>query len=615
MNTKFPETIDYRALGFKCGLEVHQQLATQRKLFCHCPVGLQPHQPDAKILRHMRPTLSEFGEYDRTALMEFKTKKHVVYELYRDSTCTYEMDDTPPFPINQEALDIAIEIALMFNCSIVDEVHVARKQYLDGSIPTGFQRTAVVGVNGWFPFKGRKITVLQINIEEDSCREVSDVGHVIHWKTDRLSTPLIEVITAPELMTPTEAAEAVRLIGDVTRATGKVRRGRGAARQDVNVSIDGTTRIEIKGVHSHRVIPKVTHYEAIRQHGLLQLKAWMSERLASSKIEHRTERYTHDIPSDIRRSLGDRLKANETVGVLRLKKLRGLFDFSLGQQRRFFDEAADRVRVIACLEVPPLLHESKRDDEAVIVVHGPEADVKTALEEIRQRVVEALDGVPPETRQVMDDGTTGFERILPGPDRMYPDTDSPPTVITTARLTRLQNQLQPRPWEREATLGKMGIASATARLLVASPYFPLFEKFCTNSMLLQRFGEQLPKRLAHFFVDTMRGLNRTLHLNLAPSELDELLENFSKLEATWQALPLLVQRWVTTVKAHGAPDMSTLWPKLSVAPEALRDVAKAHAAQLRSNSPEARRRFMVGGVMNRWRGYVEGRDVAAQITE
>ena len=137
----------FQELGFKCGLEIHQQLLTKTKLFCNCPTGYRNDMPDAEIIRHMRPTLSELGEYDGTALMEFKTKKRVVYQLYRDNMCTYEMDDTPPFKINMQALEIAIRLALMLNCSIVDELHVSRKQYLDGSIPTGFQRTAVVGVN------------------------------------------------------------------------------------------------------------------------------------------------------------------------------------------------------------------------------------------------------------------------------------------------------------------------------------------------------------------------------------------------------------------------------------------------------------------------------------
>ncbi|MBD3170305.1 MAG: Glu-tRNA(Gln) amidotransferase GatDE subunit E, partial [candidate division Zixibacteria bacterium] len=177
MNPWNTNEIDYTALGFRCGVEIHQQLDTEKKLFCHCPVGLVYHEPNARILRHMRPTLSEMGEYDGTALMEKKTRKNIIYEILNDRVCTYEMDDTPPFLINQQALEIGIKLALLFQCNIVDEAHVSRKQYLDGSIPTGFQRTTVIGTDGWVPYKDRKIAVLQINVEEDACREIKDDGH------------------------------------------------------------------------------------------------------------------------------------------------------------------------------------------------------------------------------------------------------------------------------------------------------------------------------------------------------------------------------------------------------------------------------------------------------
>jgi glutamyl-tRNA(Gln) amidotransferase subunit E len=120
--------------------------------------------------------------------MEFKTKKEIIYLLNHLNVCTYEMDDTPPFLVNQEAIDVAIELCLMMNMDIIDEVHIARKQYLDGSIPTGFQRTAIVGTNGWLPFKGRTLTVTHVSVEEDSCREVSDRGHRI-VRTDWLGMP------------------------------------------------------------------------------------------------------------------------------------------------------------------------------------------------------------------------------------------------------------------------------------------------------------------------------------------------------------------------------------------------------------------------------------------
>ena len=267
----FP-TLDYAEVGFVCGLEVHQQLLTPTKLFCRCPAGLYTETHDGTVLRHMRPTLSELGEYDGTALMEFKTKKNIVYLLNVKNVCTYEMDDTPPFLVNQQAIDVAIEQCLMLGCDIVDEVHIARKQYLDGSIPTGFQRTAVVGVNGKIPFRGRTLSVTQVTVEEDSCREVRDRGHCIVWRADRLGMPLIETVTGPDLRTPDEVEEAILLVGRVCRSTGHVRTGLGASRQDVNVSVRGGRRVEIKGVPKAGWAPRLVHGEAWRQVNLLKLR-------------------------------------------------------------------------------------------------------------------------------------------------------------------------------------------------------------------------------------------------------------------------------------------------------------------------------------------------------
>src|SRR5512139_2080820 len=190
---------DYAEVGFRSGLEIHQQLLTAKKLFCRCPAGRYYEDYDAEVLRHMRPTLSELGEYDGTALMEFKTRKEIIYQLNKKNVCTYEMDDTPPFELNLEALDIALEVTLLLRCNIVGELHIARKQYLDGSIPAGFQRTTILGTDGWIPYKDRRIGIRQLGLEEDACREVSDRGHRRVYKTDRLSIPLIETVTYPDM--------------------------------------------------------------------------------------------------------------------------------------------------------------------------------------------------------------------------------------------------------------------------------------------------------------------------------------------------------------------------------------------------------------------------------
>ncbi len=275
------KTATYARLGFKCGLEVHQQLKTAKKLFCHCPAGRYHdfEEYDAEIVRHMRPTLSELGEYDGTALMEFKTRKNVIYRIKNETTCTYEIDDTPPFLLNPQAVEIAMEIALLLKTNIVGEFHITRKQYLDGSIPTGFQRTGILGIEGEIPLSRKKVRIIQLSIEEDSCREVSDIGHTRIYSTDRLGMPLIETVTYPDMLTPDEAAEAAQYIRFLARSTGKVRTGIGAAREDVNVSITGGTRVEIKGVAHIAWIPELVHNEAFRQKALLEIRKELAKRL------------------------------------------------------------------------------------------------------------------------------------------------------------------------------------------------------------------------------------------------------------------------------------------------------------------------------------------------
>src|ERR1041384_2698994 len=115
------EQFAYELAGWLSGMESPQQLFTKQKLFCRCPAGIYTETHDAEVLRHMRPTLSELGVYDGTALMEFKTKKEIVYLLNRLNGCTYEMDDTPPFLVNQEAIDVAIELCSMMNMDIIKQ--------------------------------------------------------------------------------------------------------------------------------------------------------------------------------------------------------------------------------------------------------------------------------------------------------------------------------------------------------------------------------------------------------------------------------------------------------------------------------------------------------------
>lgn len=483
------QPLDYDSVGFVSGLEVHQQLLTREKLFCRCPAGLYTTTHDGEVLRHMRPTLSELGEYDGTALMEFKTKKEIVYLLNRENVCTYEMDDTPPFLVNQEAIDITIELCLMMHMDVIDEVHIARKQYLDGSIPTGFQRTAIVGVNGWLPFRGRRLTVTHVSVEEDSSREVRNRGHRIVFRTDRLGMPLSETVTGAELRTPDEVRDAILLCGLVARSTGRVRTGIGAAREDVNVSVRGGDRVEIKGVPRAVHAVKLVHNEAVRQVNLLALRDELRRRGLAAPGDVRTGVHdASDLAAGLEWGFARRaLAGGGRVFAVRVEGVRGLAQHPTQPDLAFLDELSGRIRIIACLDEPPNVLSGlalpdfdgrpgfldrlrrrarlgERDD--VFLVSGPEEDCRTAAEEIRIRFADATQGVPRETRKALPGGFTTFERILPGPDRMYPDTDSPPTPVGPERVAAIRSRLRPRPWERLERYGAWGVPEETARYLI-----------------------------------------------------------------------------------------------------------------------------------------------------
>jgi len=483
------EKLDYQSAGLISGLEVHQQLLTAHKLFCRCPAGLYTDSHDGEVLRHMRPTLSELGEYDGTALMEFKTKKEIIYLLNHLNVCTYEMDDTPPFLVNQEAIDVAIELCLAMGMDIIDEVHIARKQYLDGSIPTGFQRTAIVGMNGGLPFKGRNLTVTHLSIEEDSCREVSDKGHRIVWRTDRLGMPLTETVTGPDLRTPEEVRDAITLCGLVARSTGRVRTGLGASRQDVNVSVRGGSRVEIKGVPKAGYAVKLVHNEGVRQVNLLRFREELNRRGMREPSDIRTSVFdVTDIFQGVDLGFMQRaIRGGGRIFAVKLEGGLGLAQFPTQPDTTFLDELSGRIRVIACLDEAPVVLSGQHlpefpakhrvldrlrrklragENDDYYIVCGPEADCRTAAEEIRLRYVDALKGVPQETRQAMVGGFTTFERILPGPDRMYPDTDSPPTRITAGRVEAARARMKPTPWERFHQFGAWGVPPETTEFLI-----------------------------------------------------------------------------------------------------------------------------------------------------
>ncbi len=617
---------DYAAVGFKSGLEIHQQLMTDKKLFCRCPAGRYSYKFDAEILRHMRPTLSELGEYDGTALMEFKTKKEIIYQIQRDTVCTYEMDDTPPFMINEEALDIALGVGMLYDCIMVDELHIARKQYLDGSIPTGFQRTTIVGVDGKIPYKGRSIRIVQLGLEEDACREVSDIGHRRTYLTDRLGMPLIETVTAPDMQTPQEVAEVGQLLRRIVRSTGQVRTGIGAAREDVNVSVTGGTRVEIKGVPRLPRIPLLTYNEAMRQWNLLRLREELVRRgITTQTFAASTEEMTKLFRRTHYQPLQTAVSNGMSVYGARLNGFRGLLRWQTQTKTCFSQEISDRVRVIACLTtLPNMVHSDSPgealtsaewqtarkalgagDDDTIVVVWGPEEDAGLGAQEVVIRAREATVGIPSETRQALKDGTNGFERILPGPDRMYPDTDLPPKAITSDRLERIRAGLPPRVTIREAWYREIGVPQDLVERLSISPLAILFEKSVREWGLSPKLASivliQYPKRLKK------KGLPVPL---LDGGMLEDVLRALkSRRLAKEGVLPLLER-----ALSKGQP-IDSLLPAPGTILELEESIVQTAASlvNLRTKNDQSLARLAMGMLMQKWRGRIDGTTVAERL--
>jgi len=617
---------DYAALGFKSGLEIHQQLLTAKKLFCRCPAGRYSNTFNAEILRHMRPTLSELGEYDGTALMEFKTKKEIIYQINHETVCTYEMDDTPPFELNDEALEIALQIGLLYRCAMVDEIHIARKQYLDGSIPTGFQRTTIVGVDGAVPYRGREIGIVQLGLEEDACREVSDIGHCRTYRTDRLGMPLIETVTAPDMRTPQEVAEVAEILRRMVRSTGRVRTGAGAARQDVNVSIPGGTRIEIKGVPRIRDIPLLTYHEAMRQHNLLRLRDELHHRgITEMSFEAKTEDVSRLFRKTHYRPLQDALEQGQVVNSVLLRNFRGVLRWQTQTNTYFSREISDRVRVVACLTaLPNIVHSDSAaetlassewqmvkkgvgatDDDTVVLVWGNVSDAKTGASEIAIRAKEATIGIPSETRQALRDGTNGFERILPGPNRMYPDTDLPPRRIIREQLERVAHAV-PRPyWENTQRYRDLSVPEDLLFPLCISPYAPLFttavEEWHLPATLVAVTLIQYPKRIA-------RTLKAAVHFS-EEALREVLLAYRDGLLAKEGILPILAQ-----VASGSAFSRRTL-PRPCTGEELRVLIAQTAAtlASMKLHSPGKRATVLLGLVMEQVRGRIDGGEVARHM--
>ena len=255
---------NYQKLGFKCGIEIHQQLNTT-KLFCKCPSEIRKDTPDFTINRSLRVSAGETGKVDIAAKHESKKAKSFLYQGYYDTTCLVEADDEPPNEVNHDALLTTLQVSKLLNAKIVDKIQFMRKVVIDGSNVSGFQRTALVARNGYITIQGKKINIPAICLEEEACQTIKRSTNQDIYNLSRLGIPLIEIATSPDIVSPKQCKVVAEHLGMILRSTNKVKRGIGTIRQDVNVSIKKGARVEVKGFQDLRNIPKVINYEVERQ--------------------------------------------------------------------------------------------------------------------------------------------------------------------------------------------------------------------------------------------------------------------------------------------------------------------------------------------------------------
>jgi len=562
--------LNYSELGLKVGLECHQQLATQKKLFCGCKPQLFKGEPEIIFLRRLRPTQSELGQIDPAAYFEFQKGVKILYEANSETSCLVEMDEEPPHELNSEALEITLMIALMMNAKPVDEVYVMRKIVIDGSNTTGFQRTCVVALNGSIVVDGKIVPIQHISLEEDAARKMGEEESIIRYRIDRLGIPLVEVTTGPVINTPEEAEKVALTIGRILRSTGRVKHGIGTIRQDLNVSIRDGALIEIKGVQELELISKVVEYEVRRQLNLLKIRDELSRRgLKNDELREEFIDVTLVFKETKCRILQKAISLGKRVFAVKLPKFAGLLGFELAPGLRFGTELSDRAKFWG--RVGGILHSDEfkfygisdeetsklkimvnaSDEDAIVLVADNVENATDALRAVVGRAREALIGVPEETRAANPDGTTRYMRPRPGSARMYPETDVPPIKITEEYLRRIKGLLPESPEEKiERLMKNYGLNEKLARQILDSEYEDLFEVIAKETGVA-------PTIIAATLTETFKALKRE-GVNIEALTNEQIIDIFRLVgseKTTKEAIPEIV-RWLA--KHEGAKPIDAI---------------------------------------------------------
>lgn len=541
-------------IGLKVGLEIHQQLSTNKKLFCSC-VPLESNEYTIKFQRKLRAVKSELGEYDPAALFEISKSRTIVYYANPDSSCLVEQDEEPPHNLDTDAKNLVLVIASALESNIFSEIYPMRKTVIDGSNTTGFQRTMLVSQGGHIDVDGEKILVQSICLEEDAAKLLNDKGNIREYSLDRLGVPLIEIALEPVEGNPKKIKKIALSLGRLLRSTKKVTRGIGSIRQDVNVSVkNGGGVVEVKGVQQLDQLEKVIEFEAKRQHGLVKIAQKLNSNFGEiSKINDVFD-ITYDFKNCESKIIQKSLKDNSIIKAIRIRNFAGMFGYSPYEGIRLGKEIGQLVKfygiggVFHSDELPNYGIEEKdlsivkkllaiKETDSFLIIAAPLEKINFAIDSIIERIVKAKYGVPAETRLATPTGETIFLRPRPGASRMYPETDIPPIIVTKEEMEYAKKNI-PKSWDESLKdlQKKYDLNLQLAEQIFDSTNLEIFENICEKTTITPTF-------IASILCSTITNLERN-GLNSKLLKNEEIIKSFeflSKGKITKESIEMIFE--------------------------------------------------------------------------
>jgi glutamyl-tRNA(Gln) amidotransferase subunit E len=603
--------LDYKKIGFKAGIEIHQELDT-KKLFCNCSTSFKEEEKISQIKRKMRAVAGETGEIDMASAYEQFRDREFIYNGYRKEFCLIDLDEEPPMPVNEDAFCIALGVAKLFHLKVPETLCVMRKTVTDGSAVSGFQRTILVGLGSaksYIETEKGKVKIDQLNLEEDACKIEEKMDNKVIYSLSRLGIPLLEIGTDASLQDPEHVTETAHLIGTYLRSF-KVKRGIGTIRQDVNVSIRGGARIEVKGWQDLHKLSELVKNEAMRQYVLLEIKKELETR-GLKRFEKKALDATaifRDSPSKI---ISELIQKGGKVHALLLPRFSGLLKKQVCEGKTFGKELSEYAKAYG---TKGMIHTDEdlskyrlekefealkkklgaKEDDLVIIVAEREDIASKAIDSVYQRALYCLVGVPEETRIPNHlDATSSFARPLPGAHRLYPETDIPNIEVDEKTLSKIRlPELLPdkiKRYEKE-----FGIPDSISK--------DLLKKDLEFEDLVRKFKRIEPRFIAHSLVEMPKEIKKRYQKDIDDGSILAVLSNMDNgiigKDAVLEILSDIVQgKAIDYAKYKKMSDQELLH----------------QIGLIKNQNPGLPENALIGKVMEKLRGKAEGKTIVELI--